>query len=120
MQCQLDTLARHKSNNTLRKALKNLPPDLFRAYERILLGIDTACMELAYKTLLWLATSPRRMTIDELVEALAIHEGQTTLDHDATVNDALHLVRICGSLVEYDEGLRSVNLTHATVKVRYC
>jgi len=59
------------------------------------------------------------MAIDGLVEALAIFEGQTRLDHDATVNDALHLVRICGSLVEYDEYLDVVNLTHATVKVRH-
>ncbi|KAF8454887.1 hypothetical protein BGX38DRAFT_1267506 [Terfezia claveryi] len=116
LQCQLDTLAKHKSNSTLRRALKNLPPDLFRAYERILLGIDAECTELAYKTLLWLATSIRRMTMDELVEALAIFEGQRSLDHEATVNDALHLVRICGSLVEYDEDLDIVNLTHATVK----
>lgn len=110
-------LLRTKTNKQLREALKNLPKDLFMSYDRILLGIDDESQNLAVRALAWLLTSIRPMELPALVEALAITEGASILDLDSTVNVGLDLVRICGSLVQYNHVNNSVCLSHATVKV---
>ena len=117
LQCQLEVLSKNKTNNGLRQALKDLPRDLFRVYERILESIGDESKELVQKALLWLATSLQPMKLPELVEALKITEGEPKLDHDATVNDPLDLVRICGSLVKYNSDSTLIFLSHLTVKV---
>ena len=96
-----------------------LPPDLFRAYERILLAVDKESQELALGALTWLVTTTRPMLLTELVEALAILEGERDLDLDLTVSEGRDLVKICGSLVEHNKVSGTIQLSHATVKVRF-
>lgn len=119
LQCQLDLLCKIKTNKGIREALSRLPQGLFETYDRILENIDPNCEELAQKAILWIAASARPMQLDELVEAIAVNEGEPTLDLDSTVNDGRDLLGICGSLFECDrfKSTSIVSLSHYSVKV---
>lgn len=56
---------------------------------------------------MWLVASDRLMTLPELVEAIAVNEGDATLDLDSTVNDGADLVKLQLGFVK-SAGLRSI------------
>ncbi|KAA8895957.1 hypothetical protein FN846DRAFT_967255 [Sphaerosporella brunnea] len=131
LQCQLDHLNELETQADIRNALAHLPETLFETYDRILDGIGTRkdrrgvgrnssqTKTLAQKAFLWLVHSIEPLTLDELVEALAIEEdsnGSTTLDRTKTFYDPKGLLRTCRSLLNYDHKTGIVKLCHYTVE----
>ncbi|KAF8539493.1 hypothetical protein BDD12DRAFT_924175 [Trichophaea hybrida] len=137
LQCQLDLLNRLPTQKAIKEALGRLPRTLFETYDRMLEYIEEDSVELACKAFQLIVHSERPLTIEELVEALAVNNNDTRLDLSATFSDPRDLYRICSSLVydgktsgypwwapslsedeslSKDESYQSVRLCHYTVQ----
>src|SRR6266850_2911165 len=119
--CQLETL-RRCFPNTIRQALKELPPTLDEAYARALLGIDEEKQELAKRFFQCLTVSVRPLRAEELAEAMVVN-----LDDEAAhmiepgwrpPNPEDAILRTCSSLITITEkdGSRIVQFSHFSVK----
>lgn len=98
--CQLDTLAKCLTRNLLRKALRDLPPDLDSTYRRILDSIDGNYTIIARRILSWLAFSVRVLRLSEVAEIVALDaDADIAYDHGAKLEDPEDALRICQSLV---------------------
>jgi ankyrin repeat domain-containing protein 50 len=73
--CQLQSLKRLPiiTAADVDDMLSNLPEDLHQHYERILAAIHTRYQPVVRRALLWLLTSRRPLTPDELAEACVVH-----------------------------------------------
>lgn len=69
---QLDTLERCLHYRALREALDSLPRDLHDTYARILDNLDNSKKPWTVRILQFLAYSERPLTLDEMVDALAV------------------------------------------------
>jgi hypothetical protein len=69
--CQLETL-RHSFPAAIRDTLDKLPKTLDETYEQILLSIEEAKRNSAYRLLQCLAVAIRPLRVDELAEVLAL------------------------------------------------
>src|ERR1700727_3989815 len=79
--CQLDELRKCAKLSELRRALNALPKTLDETYERILVKIDELYREDVQKVLQFLAFSARPVSLEEVVEALAVtFEGSPRFD----------------------------------------
>ncbi|KAK8243431.1 hypothetical protein HDK90DRAFT_409640 [Phyllosticta capitalensis] len=120
--CQLDYLCELPDDAARRKALKNLPPDLFATYERILERVNRQgreVQELVENTLRMLLFESS-MPCNVLCGALAIKDGVDQFDHEAVPDDEEVLIR-CSSLVRRvyyhpGPGNSSFQMSHFTVK----
>jgi hypothetical protein len=97
--------------------------------------IEEDSVELACKAFQLIVHSERPLTIEELVEALAVNDSNTRLDFSSTFSDPRDLLRICSSLIydgetkespwwmayapaqREDESYRGLRLCHYTVEV---
>ncbi|TEA20052.1 Ankyrin repeat and KH domain-containing protein 1 [Colletotrichum sidae] len=70
--CQLDSLAKCLSPVSLQKALHSLPQGLDKTYERMIQDISDENKDQAITILQLLVFSDRPLTVDELVDALAV------------------------------------------------
>ncbi|KAF8248636.1 hypothetical protein K440DRAFT_642057 [Wilcoxina mikolae CBS 423.85] len=101
LQCQLDLLSRLRTPNAIREALQKLPRTLFEMYDRMLECIEKeeSSIVLACKAFQWMVQSRRALELGELIEAIALNEGDRRLDLNRTFADPRDLLRICSSLV---------------------
>ncbi|KAK5990317.1 Protein SERAC1-like protein [Cladobotryum mycophilum] len=91
--------------------LNEVPDDLHRIYERILVSIETnkRRARVAKSILFFVALAIRPMTTEELRQAVQLHIGQTLLKIDQIITVA------CGQLVAIDQGGR-VHMIHETAR----
>ena len=121
MFCQLDAL-RGCFPPALRRVLEELPKTLDTTYERILLGIENARREYAYRLLQFLAVSIRPLRVEELAEVLAVQrdDGEDSGYHfDWRPEDARQAVlSACSSLISIVNvnGSPIVQFSHFSVK----
>ncbi|KAG9519892.1 Pfs, NACHT and ankyrin domain protein, partial [Aureobasidium melanogenum] len=80
--CQLDTLENCLDLRDLRNALDDLPDGLNETYSRILARVDARNQEKAIAMLQLLVWAQRELTLNELVDALAIRQGEEGLHYD--------------------------------------
>jgi hypothetical protein len=115
--CQMDYLCECTNDRERREALDKLPPDLPSSYERILERINNSPnksnQRLVARALEWIMFARQPLQTQELLEALAINEGDDDIYPDArtTEDEILHW----GSSLlrrRKDEGLE---LAHFTV-----
>jgi hypothetical protein len=88
--------------------LKGLPPTLNETYSRILLAIEDDYKEYAHKILQWLVFSTRPLSLDEVIEALAIDldsDDNPCYNPDLKIPDPRAVFTICSSLICEDKGL---------------
>jgi len=98
--CQLDELQKCAKLSELREALKVLPKTLDATYERILLKIDEVCRGDVQKVLLALTFSKRPLTLEEVVEILAVtFEGGPRFDPEQRYPEPRDILTRCSSLV---------------------
>lgn len=98
--------------------LSSLPLSLIETYETILSRIHnrkTEHSECAYLLLQWLVVSVRPMTLEELVEAIVLGRGQTTISKFNRLLDPKDILDICPGLLSLGED-RAVSLAHFSVK----
>lgn len=113
--CQLDTLSRPSRHRDIEQALQRLPAGLFATYDRILNTIDPEYLDLASRSLFWLAHAPASMNLDELVEVIAIELDSTSTDGLERLHDPADILRLCGSLLRHSDTTNIVELAHHSV-----
>ncbi len=100
--CQVDDLRKCLKLPVLRQKLKSLPSTLNETYSRILLAIEDEYKQDAYKILQWLAFSARPLSLDEVIEALAIDldtDDSPWFNPDLKIIDPQEVFTICSSLI---------------------
>ncbi|KAK5102777.1 hypothetical protein LTS08_003577 [Lithohypha guttulata] len=100
--CQLQSLRDcPRSVRHLEKRLRDLPPSLDETYERMLCNIDAASQDDAQRILALLCCSTRPLSVNELIDALAIDlEGDKGFDADRRFEGTDDLLCICPGMIE--------------------
>ena len=99
-----------------REALTKLPPHLEGAFEEVLTRIDSkdeARKKLAYDAFKWVLYAVRPMTVVELLEALSVQVGSTSIDPDNRCN-AKELFQCCAGLIVTEN--HTVRFAHYSVQ----
>ncbi|KXH39277.1 hypothetical protein CNYM01_04244 [Colletotrichum nymphaeae SA-01] len=124
-----------KNQRQLEAAINHIPPDLEASYERNwarISGLSETARERAYNILQWTAFALRPLTVNEISEAVLIDEGSGEFPSDELpdeINDDFidsEIQTPCGSLLEIrgnppdvELGLRTVHLTHFSIKQHF-
>ena len=102
-----------------RKALTELPPDLFGAFRGIINRIRecprTSHAELGLRVLMWLHFAYRPLNLVELQHALAVEIGHTEFDKDNIPSQEV-LLDCCLGLVVVDKETSTVRFVHYTLE----
>jgi ankyrin repeat domain-containing protein 50 len=100
--CQLDMLRRCISVAAIRKALSaGLPKNLNQTYDQILSHIDELHQQDVLKTLQALTATDESLTLEEIVEILAVDldSNPPHIDPDSRLLDPRSILSMCSSLV---------------------
>ncbi|KAM0126050.1 hypothetical protein ACHAO1_010288 [Botrytis cinerea] len=101
-----------------REALRTLPPDLPKSYERILDRVNRSSKEnqiLVRHTLLWVVYAEESLTIAQLLQALAVRPGDETFEKE-NMTTLDELLNWCSSLIRQKSQSDELELAHFTVK----
>ena len=114
---QIEHICAQQTDETILRAVQNLPKDLPKIFERILkkLSISTDA-KLAGRIFDWLAVAKRPLTLEELREAIAIDPLQKELIAARLPNNMLLALSCCGPLVIVDDEQGTVHFTHQSVR----
>ena len=116
--CQLDYLCELPNDYARICALKELPPSLFKTYERILERImirSEDVQRIVKRTLRWTLGAIKMLEIPQLIEAIAIEDGESCLN-ECAMGEEEEIFRHCSSLVRKAADTNSVELAHFTVE----
>jgi len=100
---------------SIRSALKELPTELEKLYEDILVKLPSSDEGIVRRILLWLSFSVLPVTLEELHSAIAIEQGVDQLDEESYLGNAQDILEMCGSLINMTEH-GQVRLAHMSVK----
>lgn len=114
--CQINYLSKQLTGSAVRRALYHIPEDLNKTYEQILLRIPEEHKDLVYQVLLWLCFAKRRLTLNELAEAVVFDESQREMNDEDRLNQPEVIIDICQGLVTRDLSTWRVMLAHSSVK----
>ncbi|MCJ1393371.1 hypothetical protein MMC18_006244 [Xylographa bjoerkii] len=114
VQCQLDRLAKLKTEGAIHDALTSLPPTLDKTYEEMLCRVGVEDEHLARDILQLLSFALEPMNLNKICEFLQITSGMAVLDHSKKLTDPKDVLSICGSLLSYQD--EDVALAHHSVK----
>lgn len=113
----IQSLSTLHTDAEIRSALEDLPADMPGVYHRILQSAaKRAGITYQRNILAFLVAAKRRLTTNELREALSITPGHTQWTPAQLVNDINLLLSCCGCLVCIDEEELTVRLVHPSVK----
>ncbi|CUS07295.1 unnamed protein product [Tuber aestivum] len=112
----LERVARQRTNKAIRSTLHALSRNMDQTYELALTKIPPEDAILAQRILQWLVCSFRPLTLEELVEAIAIDPGACTLDRTTLLNDPEDIKEICAGLASLGDDGKTVGLAHFSVK----
>ena len=113
---QIENICAQQSDEQILEAIMDLPRDLPKTFERILKKLSTSKnTKVAGRIFNWLAVAKRPLMLEELREAIAIDPLQKELVSARLVNNMMHALSCCGSLVVIDEEQRTVHFTHHSV-----
>ncbi|KLJ13681.1 hypothetical protein EMPG_11394 [Blastomyces silverae] len=120
-QLHLQSLCGLRSPKAVKLALKNLRKGVdaydhayHEAMQRIKAQVPGS-RELAIEALSWIILARRPLSVTELLHALAVEIGESTLDEE-NISDVDHLVSVCVGLVTVDNESRIVRLVHYTAQ----
>jgi ankyrin repeat protein len=116
--CQMDYICECNNDRDRREALRKLPPDLPSSYERILVRANRSNKEnqgLVKKVLHWIVYAVDPIPTDQLLQALAVREGEELFDPSAMTTEE-ELLHLCSSLVRRNGTSGQLELAHFTVK----
>ncbi|KAI1399828.1 ankyrin repeat-containing domain protein [Hypoxylon fuscum] len=100
--CQISILGKCVTTRDVKKTLKSLPKTLSDTYTSALRSIEEAHWDYAIRILMFLAISPKPLTIGEAVEVLAIDfetEETPFFDEDLRMPDQTDILTMCATLV---------------------
>ncbi|TGO34464.1 hypothetical protein BHYA_0196g00200 [Botrytis hyacinthi] len=116
--CQIDYLCECSTDRDRREALRKLPPDLPKSYERILERVNRSSKEnqtLVRHALLWVVYAEEPLTITQLLQALAVRPGDETFEKE-NMTTLDELLNWCSSLIRQKSQSDELELAHFTVK----
>lgn len=116
MSCCLDQIGKMRSDRAIKATLVSLPRTLEGTYERILSQILKEDEGMAIGVLRWLVYNWSPMTLDQIMEGIAVEIGKTTIDHENKSNDPEDIMDVCRGLISMDNKSRKLRLAHFTVK----
>lgn len=115
----LDSIATKITRRKIKSALEALPDGLDGIYDETMRRIrqdnppDHA--ELAIKVLAWTFLAFRPLKVQELQHALAVENGDSSLD-EAGIPDRDFMISICAGMVEINQESDTVSLVHYTAQ----
>lgn len=105
-----------QTDESIREALRNLPPDLSTTYDRILRRSEYRHGHSYQRQILsFLLAALRPLEMNELSGALAVVPGDIDWKSDNQVNNVYHALTCCESLVIVAEEERTVQFVHQSV-----
>lgn len=116
---QIESICRENTDDSILRALEDLPKDLPATYRRILRRLRDSGSTDPHtgKRIFEIVSAARRpLNVEELREAISIEPGNTTWDASKLVNDVIKSLDACGSLIVIDEELSTVHFAHSSVK----
>ncbi|MCJ1246909.1 Ankyrin repeat domain-containing protein 44 [Trapelia coarctata] len=116
--CQLDSFCDLFDDDSRRRALTSLPPNLGESYERILERLESKApqiREMAKKVLRWLVCIKHPISLAALAEAVTIKDGDSTLQRSKILTPRI-LLRLCSSLVRTSADYTLIELAHFSVR----
>ncbi|CAG8958257.1 hypothetical protein HYFRA_00000611 [Hymenoscyphus fraxineus] len=116
--CQMDYLCECSNDRERREALTKLPPDLPSSYERVLERVNRSSKQnqvLVLRTLNWIVYANEPLTTTQLLQALAVNNGEKSFDSSAMTTEE-ELLNWCSSLVRRNRISSRLELAHFTVK----
>ena len=97
--CQLESLRKCHTLNSLRRTLQDLPDGLYETYDRILLNVPKVHRVHVQRALIWLAFSREPMTLGQVAEAVLAGREQQFMDPGDQFRDVSDLLDLCSSFV---------------------
>ena len=105
---QLNELKKCRTKTDLKKQLADLPQDLDKAYDQILLGINEKDHGYVKIFLQWLSFADRPLTLNELAATASIDlsaDNGPEYRSDNELQDILDVLKMCSSFVMKSEGV---------------
>lgn len=102
----IDSIKNERTLKKMKVAARNVPKGLSGAYTDALKRIirkEASIRDLALKALLWVANSKKPLSESQLLEALVIEPGMSSIDDDDKV-DGTHLRTDCEDLLHLQDG----------------
>ena len=96
--------------------MQTVPSTLELTYRDILARIPRDDIQVAKQTLLWLSFSRRPLSFRNLCEAAIIRENDIAIDEDMRLLRPESLLRMCSSLISYNNVTTRVTLAHSSVR----
>ncbi|KAI9854922.1 MAG: hypothetical protein M1824_006491 [Vezdaea acicularis] len=117
-QLHMDSLETKTKRKAIHDGLRHLPKSIDDTYDEAMARIDQQnedLEDLANNVLLWISCARRPLSLMELQHALAVEEGQTSID-SGDLDDEETLISVCVGLVVLDEISNTVRLVHYTTQ----
>ncbi|KAI1413183.1 ankyrin repeat-containing domain protein [Hypoxylon sp. FL1857] len=114
--CQLDHLCNLPTDKARREALTKLPPTLPASYERIIHRVEKSNEQVQklVQHSLQLIACRRRLSIEEICEAVSVPTNQDTFESDEVV-DGDEIMKWCSSLIRKSTDGRNFEFAHHSV-----
>lgn len=114
----MDYLCGLLTDGARRRALKELPPDLYSTYDRILYRVNQKgedVRKVVERVMRWLYDDSHSLTTKQICEAITVEPGIFTFDPDDLLEIDV-ILECCGSLVRLSAEGYGLQLAHFTVK----
>jgi ankyrin repeat protein len=113
---QIESLCAEKTDESIRKALSDLPKDLSETFSRILRRSKKSGKSYQRRILELVTVAHRPLTMEEIREALSVVPGDAVWNPARLLNDVYSVLTCCGSLITVDEEELTIRLVHHSVK----
>ncbi|KAK6085081.1 ankyrin repeat protein [Seiridium cupressi] len=113
--CQMDYLCELPNDKSRREALKCLPPDLPKSYQRVLERVPKPHTNLVIKTLNFIAYALEPLSTRELCEMVSIPPQGERLEADGYIT-CDEILRACGSLIRTSNSGNQLEFAHSSVQ----
>lgn len=103
----IDSIKQERTAKKMKAAARNMPRGLHGAYTDALKRIiaeEPSLRDLALKALLWITNSKKPLSKAQLLEALAIEEGMSSIGEDEKLADDIPLTKDCADLLVIKDG----------------
>ncbi|KAI0537192.1 hypothetical protein GGR58DRAFT_472920 [Xylaria digitata] len=112
---QIECICAEQTDDSIRKALLNLPKDLSSTFRYILQKSKRPGLSFQRKILKLLVGAKRPLVADKLREALSVAPYESSWTTEKMINNVYNALKCCGSLVLIDEEELTVRLIHQSV-----
>ena len=111
----MDHILRLRKSSDIQSAFTTLPKGLYGTFFRILSDIEDENRILASRSLQWLAYARAPLSLEDLVQAIAVEDSSTSLQSTDKLFDPQSIFGICGSLIRQSPLTKKLSLAHQSV-----